>query len=170
VTASFRLECCFFVVIIVNLTTIMEMMTVTTLMMSCSGAVCSIGFQGALPQSVWVQAQLQWPRRSQVGPVHRQERPLWNTLLDSLSVYLFVCLREDTDMISCIVSYIAASVSVLAFLLRRLLMNYTTHRTGRGEWFEPPLCYRKKNPLMCENQNSAVRFLAPLLACRQRSL
>lgn len=46
-----------------------------------AGSFCAIRSEGALLEGVWVQAQLQWPRRHQMGAVHRPLRHLRNSLL-----------------------------------------------------------------------------------------
>ena len=45
------------------------------------GSVCSLWFQGALPESIRAQTQLQRPRCHQVGSLHRKERTIRNSLL-----------------------------------------------------------------------------------------
>lgn len=46
-----------------------------------AGSFRAIRPEGALLEGVWVQAQLQWPRRHQMGAVHRPLRHLRNSLL-----------------------------------------------------------------------------------------
>lgn len=56
-----------------------------------AGSFRSFWSEGALLEGVWVQAQLQWPRRHQMGAVHRPLRHLRNTLLK------FNPARQRTD-------------------------------------------------------------------------
>lgn len=56
-----------------------------------AGSFCSLWSEGALLEGIWVQAQLQWPRRYQMGAVHRPLGHLRNALLK------FNPARQRTD-------------------------------------------------------------------------
>lgn len=49
--------------------------------MVSAGSLRTLWSEGALLEGVWVQAELQWPRRHQMGAIHRPLGHLRNTLL-----------------------------------------------------------------------------------------
>lgn len=84
-----------------------------------AGSVRSLRSEGALLEGVWVQAQLQWPRRHQMGAVHRPLRHLRNSLL---KVHLLRAANWPLFLPSILLRFFSSAPSYFVSLLPSVLI------------------------------------------------
>ena len=84
-----------------------------------AGSFRSLRSEGALLEGVWVQAQLQWPRRHQMGAVHRPLRHLRNSLL---KVHLLRAANWPLFLPSILLRFFSSAPSYFVSLLPSVLI------------------------------------------------